>query len=279
MMLLFAISATATNDMTYEVRGLVVRTVELSGNDKLLTILTAERGLLTAVSNGSKSLKSRYLAASQLFCYATFLLEARRDRLWVREVELIESFYDLRLDIVATALANYVCEVAGDVTVPEQPEPEILRLALNTLHAIASGKYPLPLVKAAFEFRAAAILGYLPSLSGCATCGAAEGDMMLDVMNGGLICSACHALMQAQLSRNDDDFFSRTSRVLCIMTPAVRAALSYIISCPSDRLFSFRIGEDDMRHLAYATEEYLLNHLERSFRTLQFYKEVVKDNT
>ena len=65
--------------MTYEVRGLVVRTVELSGNDKLLSILTAERGLLTVVANGSKSLKSRYLAASQLFCYATFLLEARRE--------------------------------------------------------------------------------------------------------------------------------------------------------------------------------------------------------
>lgn len=278
MTLLYATSGIATSNMTYEVHGLVVRTVELSGNDKLLTILTAERGLLTVVSNGSKSLKSRYLAASQLFCYATFLLDARRDRLWVREVELIESFYDLRLDIVATALANYVCEVAGDVTVPEQPDPEILRLALNTLYAITSGKYSFPLIKAAFEFRAAALLGYLPSLSGCADCGATDGDMMLDVMNGGLLCSACHSLMQAQLPRTDDDFSARTSKVLCIMTPAVRAALGYIISCPADRIFSFRIGDEDMRHLSYATEEYLLNHLERGFRTLQFYKEVVKDN-
>ena len=65
--------------MTCEVRGLVVRTVDLSGSDKLLTILTAERGLVTAVSNGSRSLKSRYLSASQLFCYASFVLEVQAE--------------------------------------------------------------------------------------------------------------------------------------------------------------------------------------------------------
>ena len=263
--------------MTVEVRGLVVRTVDLSRSDKLLTILTSERGLITAVSNGSRSLKSRYLAASQLFCYASFVLEIRRDRFWVREVELIESFYDLRLDIVAAALANYVCEVAGDVTVPEQPEPEILRLTLNTLYAIASGKHELPKIKAAFEFRIAALLGFLPELSFCATCGAEEGEMLLDVMNGGLLCSSCHAALQKVLPEGEDDFRARTRALLCIITPSVRAALAYLISCPPERLLSFRLPEEEMRHLSHATEEYLLNHLERGFRTLQFYKEVVRD--
>lgn len=260
--------------MTYEVRGLVVRTVDLSGSDKLLSILTAERGLLTAVSNGSRSLKSRYLAASQLFCYAAFILEARRDRFWVREVELIESFYDLRLDIVSTALANYVCEVAGEVTVPEQPEPAILRLTLNTLYAIASGKYSHAQIKAAFEFRVAAILGYLPELSACASCGAEEGEMLLDIMNGGLLCSECHAALQKVIPHSEDDFSARTRALLCILTPSVRAALLYLISCPAERLLSFRLPDEEMRHLSHAAEEYLLNHLERGFRTLQFYKEV-----
>lgn len=265
--------------MTYEVKGLVVRTVDLSGSDKLLSILTPDRGLITAVSNGSRSLKSRYLAASQLFCYADFVLEARRDRFWVREVELIESFYDLRLDLTGTALAHYVCEVASEVTVPEQPDPDILRLTLNMLYAIASGRYAHAAIKAAFEFRLAAILGYLPELSACATCGAEEGDMLLDVMNGGLLCSSCHAALQKEIPRDEDDFSARTRALLCILTPSVRAALSYLISCPTERLLSFRLAEEDMRHLSHATEEYLLNHLERGFRTLQFYKDVATDAT
>lgn len=265
--------------MTVEVRGLVVRTVDLSRSDKLLTILTAERGLITAVSNGSRSLKSRYLAASQLFCYASFVLEVRGDRHWVREVELIESFFNLRLNIVNTALGQYICEVAADVTVPEQPEPEILRLALNMLYAISTESCDLAKVKAAFEFRLAAILGYLPELSSCAACGAEEGEMLLDVMNGGLLCSDCHAAMQKEIPQSADDFRARTRALLCIMTPSVRAALSYLISCPLERLLAFRLPQDEMRHLAHATEEYLLNHLERGFRALQFYKDVAKDNT
>lgn len=276
--LLSVISVIKRNDMTYEVRGLVVRTVDLSGSDKLLTILTAERGLITAVSNGSRSLKSRYLAASQLFCYASFVLESRRDRFWVREVELIESFYELRLDIVNTALANYVCEVAGDVTVPEQPDPDILRTALNALYAIANNKYPLPVIKAAFEFRTAAMLGYLPELSACLLCGEAEGEMLLDVMNGSVVCSKCHASVERELPRHEDDFAARTRALLCILTPASRAALQYILACPLERLFSFRLDEEDLRHLSHAAEEYLLNHLERGFKTLQFYKEVASGN-
>ena len=260
--------------MTVNIRGLVVRTVELSGSDKLLSILTAERGLVTAIANGSRSLKSRYLAASQLFCYADFVLSARGERFYVREVELIESFYDLRLDIVNAALGSYICEVAADVTVPEQPDPEILRLALNALYAIATGRYPSALVKGAFEFRAAAALGYLPELSECVLCGKADGEMLLDVMNGSIVCSECHAAVQRELPRDEDDFRARTRALLCIVTPAVRAALTYVVTCPIERLFSFRLGEEDVRHFSHAAEEYLLNHLERGFRTLQFYKEV-----
>ncbi len=264
--------------MTFEIRGLVVRTVDLSGSDKLLSILTAERGLVTAVSNGSRSLKSRYLAASQLFCYASFILEARNDRFWVREVELLESFYDLRLNITDTALAHYFAEVAAEVTVPEQPEPAVLRLVLNAFAAIVSKRYPHIQIKAAFEFRLAAILGYFPELSACATCGKDEGDMLLDVMNGGLLCSSCHAELQKIIPSSEDDFSARTRSLLCILTPAVRAALAYIISAPAERFLAFRLAEDDLRHLSHAAEEYLLNHLERGFRTLQFYKDVAKDS-
>ena len=103
--------------------------------------------------------------------------------------------------------------------------------------------------------------------------------MLLDVMNGGLLCSECHAALQKALPHHEDDFKARTRALLCILTPSVRAALYYLISCPIERLLSFRLAEEEMRHLSHAAEEYLLNHLERGFRTLQFYKDVAKDNT
>ncbi len=262
--------------MLIEVKGVVVRVVDLSGNDKLLTVFTEEKGLVSAVANGSKSLKSRYLSSAQLFCYASFVLENRSDRYWVREVELIENFFDIRLDIEKTALANYISEVAADAVVPEQPDPNLLRLTLNALYAISVGKHPLSHIKAAFEFRAAAILGFLPDLSGCASCGDTEGNMLLDVMNGGLLCSLCHETVQRVLPVGGDESFSSARSILCILTPASKRAIAYVCECPIERFLSFRLSEEDAAYFERAAEEYLLNHLERGFRTLQFYKEVAR---
>jgi len=48
--------------------------------------------------------------------------------------------------------------------------------------------------------------------------------------------------------------------------------MRYIVSCPQERLLSFSLPEDDMYILGKVTEGYLINHLEHSFNTLDFYK-------
>lgn len=263
--------------MLIEVKGIVVRTRELRGSDKYLTIFTEERGLVSAIANGSRSLKSRYLAATQLFSYASYMLEYRNDCYYVRDTELLESFFALRLDIVRTALGNYICEVASDTVVPEQPESEFLRLVLNSLYAIAAGKHSLTLIKAAFEFRAAALLGFSPEPNGCAACGSDEEEMFLDIMNGNLLCRACRNRLQNELPTSEDDFRARTRVVLAVLTPAALRAVDYVIHAPLERLLSFRLEPEDSRHFAHAAEEYLLHHLGRGFRTLAFYKEMAAE--
>lgn len=258
--------------MLTEVKALVIRTVNLSEQDKLLTLFTEEHGKITAVANGSRTLKSRYLAAAQLFCYASFVLYQKGDRYWVREVTLIESFFELRTDLARTALASYVCDVAADVVEENAPEPEMLSLSLNTLFAIASGAYPLSLVKAVFELRAAAVLGFCPMLDGCMHCGRTDATLCLDVMNGGLSCADCRATQGILPAADDGEF--RTASILCPLSPGAHAAMCYVVSCPPKRLFSFRIEEEDARLFSVAAEKYLLNQLERGFQTLDFYKQI-----
>lgn len=262
--------------MLIEVKGLVIRTVNLSDNDKLLTIFTEEYGKLTAVANGSRVLKSRYLAAAQLFCYASYVLYKKGDRYWVREVNLIESFFDLRADLTRTSLAAYICDVADDVVEENAPEKDFLRLVLNSLYATAKGQYPQKLIKAAFELRAACLLGFQPMIEHCHACGNDKGDFYLDVMNGMVLCAECYGSGQYQeipLSPND----IRTSRIICPLSEGARAAMVYTVFCPLARLFAFRIDNKDGDMFAYATEKYLLNHLERGFKSLDFYKQIADE--
>ena len=60
--------------MTSEVRGLVIRTVDIKETDRLVTIFTEEQGAITALARGARSLKSRKLAATMQFCYGKYIL-------------------------------------------------------------------------------------------------------------------------------------------------------------------------------------------------------------
>ena len=258
--------------MTTEVRGLVIRTVDIKETDRLITIFTEESGAVTALARGARSLKSRKLAATTQFCYGKYVLYKQGDKLWVKEAELIESFFDIRQTIEGMALANYIAEVLSDVTIAEA-EKDLLRLSLNSLYAISKNLYSVQKIKAAFEIRAVAILGFMPSVVECHNCGEKSGDFFLDVMGGIIECRECHERREKSRAEHLDP---HETHILCILSEGAKTALCYCIYCPIERIFSFNISDDDMRLMARATEEYIINQMERSYKSLDFYKSIIR---
>lgn len=258
--------------MLTEVKGLVIRSVDVKDSDRLITIFTEQMGAVSAMARGARSLKSRKMSSTMQFCYGNFVLYGSGDKMWVKEAELIESFFDIRNSIEGLALAGYIAEVLSYVTV-SMAENELLRLSLNSLYAIASGKYRLDKVKAAFEIRTASILGFMPDVLACHACGERAGDFYFDIMGGEVECAACRKSRELshKLPENPHE-----ARIICPLTQASLAALGYCIYSPIEKVFSFNLADEDMRLFSKACEEYLLNQLERSFRSLDFYKEVTR---
>ena len=258
----------------FEVRGLVIRTVDVGENDKLLTLITEEKGKITASVRGSRSMKSRYFASAQLCCYSRFVLVRKNDRYYVQESELCENFFAIREDIEKTALASYVCDAVGYVAIEDDSERALFRLALNTIHAIAAGKQSLSQIKAVFEVRAAGILGFMPDVSSCAECGQKNGDFYLDVMNGAILCAECRKREEESRALPVEDY--EHAHIICVLSDGARRAMNYVLNCPSDRILSFRLSEEDMRLFTIAAETYFLNQVEHGFATLQFYKDIIR---
>lgn len=256
--------------MVTEISGLVLKSVNIGEADRLITVFTKEMGNVSALVKGARSLKNRNMTATQQFCYSSMVLFKKGDKYWVRESNLIESFFGLRDSIEALGLAGYIVDVLSDVTTAEA-EGDLLRLALNSLYAISEKKYSLEKIKAAFEIRALSIIGFMPEVLYCRECGETSGDFFLDVMGGNLECYACHARLAKECGVNVDD---GERRVVTILSEGAKVALGYLVHSPLERIFAFNISEDDMRLLSRATEEYLLNQLERTFKSLEFYKEV-----
>lgn len=242
--------------MYFKTEGLVLRETEYKDADKLLTVLTKDRGKLTLRARGVRSKSSRLKSGCQLLAYSEFTVFENRGQQLVDEAVPIALFMPLRADIELLSLASYFAQVAEVLSQEDCPDSELLSLSLNALYALAELKKPQSLVKAAFELRAACQSGYLPDLNGCSVCGNREPDRFL-VSEGSLQCAGC---------------LSESEGLRLPIHSGALAALRYICSCDLKRLFSFRINDESLKQLGDIAETYLLTQLERGFFTLDFYK-------
>ena len=250
---------------------LVIREADYGENDKLLTLLTAERGRLTVCVKGGKSLKNKNLASSQLLCYSEFTVKERKGFYTLSEAALIEQFFGLRGDLDRFAAAQYIADVAGEVCVENNDEGEMLRLTLNTLYMLSETDRDVDFVKAVFELRTAVLSGFCPDLTACGLCEKTEGEpMYLDVMNGSLRCGEYFG----SEADTDSRAGAATATVILPLTSAVLHGMRYVITAPAKRVFSFTLPEDAQADFCRVCEKYLVNQLERSFRTLEFYHNI-----
>jgi len=243
--------------MYFRTEGLILRENDYKDNDKLLTVLTKERGKITLRARGVKRKSSPLKSGCQLLAFSEFTVFENRGFCTVEEAVAKELFLPLRGDLDRFSLASYFAQVTDVLAQENDPSPELLSLCLNAVYALSALNRPLELVKAAFELRAACIAGYTPDCSGCAVCGNPFPERFC--VNGGtLLCAGCLPPEDAGLRLP--------------LLPGTLDAMRYILSCDGKKLFSFRIGAEEEACLSGLTEAYLLTQLERGFFTLDFYK-------
>lgn len=238
-------------------RGLVLRETETKESDKILTLLTAERGKVSVIARGARRKGCKFAACAQSLVYSEWTLYQRGQWAYASEGTTIELFQGLRRDLEAMALGFYFAELTEAVTVEEVPAEELLRHLLNGLYALSALQRPPALVKAAFELKLLCLAGYEPLAEGCAVCGAPEPRKpRLDVTQGVLRCAACGA---------------GGGRTLPLCRDSL-AALRHILYGDSKRLYAFSLGQEPLERLSTAAELFTAAQLERGFRTLDFYK-------
>ena len=246
--------------MYMTIQGIVLRVTDYNDSDALLTLLTQRHGKLTVKARGLRRKNSPLIAPCQLLAYGEYTLFEYRGQYTINEAHSIELFTALRRDLGKLSLGTYFAQAAEVLSQEDLPNPELLSLVLNCLHALSKLNLPEQQVKAVFELRAACLSGYTPDLFGCHICGNQSPDRF-DISAGQLECSGC---------RNME---SRGIRMP--VTNSVLEAMRYICLCDPRKLFSFRLGTDALEKLANLSECYLCAQLERGFSTLDFYKSLL----
>lgn len=238
-------------------QGLVLRVTDYNDHDALLTLLTPNYGKLTVKARGLRRRNSPLIAPCQLLAYGSYTLFEYKGMYTINEAASIELFQNLRRDITKLSLGTYFCQVTEVLSQEDLPNPELLSLVLNCLHAISTLDLQENAVKAVFELRATCLAGYMPDISGCHICGNENPDRF-DISAGRLECSSCRSY--------DSDGLRLP------VNAGIVAAMRYIAFCDPKKLFAFQLGQESMAELSHLTEAYLTTQLERGFSTLDFYK-------
>ena len=242
--------------------GLVLRETVTRDADKILTVLTPDRGRLSVIARGARRKGSRVAAACQLLAYSEMTLYEKGRWTMLDAADTIELFDGLRQDLTALSLAAYFAELTEAVS--DGSGGDVLPLLLNALYALSALKKPPQLVKPAFQFRLMALAGYEPMADGCALCGAPEPENpMLDVVHGVVHCGKCREKGGLSLP----------------LTASGLAALRYVLYGDPRRLYSFSLPPEGLRALNHAADAYVTAQLERSFRTLDYYKTILPQET
>lgn len=243
------------------IKGLVLRETQTKEADKILTVLTAEHGRLPVIARGARRKNSRIAAASELLAYAELVLYERRGWYLLDEASTVALWDNVRRDVERLALASYFAEMTEAVTAEETPAPDVLSLLLNALYALDATEKPPELVKAAFELKLLALSGYEPLVAECAVCGSpTPEEPLFDAEEGVVVCRSCAGAAARRLSALDAGSL---------------AAMRHVLGAERKRMLSFALRGETMARFSRVCETFALRQLDRSFRTLDFYKNLV----
>ena len=249
---------------TVKLTGIVIREVKTKESDRIVTVLTREAGVVSIYAKAAMRLKNKFNTRTNLFTYSEFVaFESRSSELLtLNEATVIHRFHEISDRIEFLALAMYMSELVREVSVPDDVTEEMLRLFLNMLHMMTSGKWSVPLCKAAFEMRVMCETGFRPDLLACASCGTYEADrFFFHLSDGNITCCDC--------TPN-----GRQGRMEAEMP--VIMAMRYLAYADLEKMFSFTLSDGYVRQLGKICQAYVSLHTDAEFKTLDFYNSIMR---
>lgn len=248
--------------MIIKTKGIVLNQRNIGDNDKVITILSKDYGIIEAIANGLKQKNSRLSASTQPLCYAEFCIFKGKKYNSINSAEIENLFYDLRLDVVKLSLAVYLCDLTASISLNNDNSWVYLRLLLNTLSLLEKNKKDERLLKSIFELKILSLAGFMPDLVCCNKCGIYEDKLMYFLpVESKLICSNCIEMIP--------------NTIISIPTPLpVVSAMRHIIYSEDDKIFNFNVKGKTLYQLNIVTEYFVLSHIERTFKSLDMYKKM-----
>jgi DNA repair protein RecO (recombination protein O) len=175
---------------SYRAEAIVLRTHKLGEADRIITLLTRDRGKVRAVAKGVRRTKSKFGARLEPFSRVDLLVFEGKNLDIITQAESLNAYgQDLALDYSLWTAGQTMLETADRLSPEESISAEAQYLLLvGALRTLVTGEHAPSLVLDAYLLRSLAMAGYAPTLDACVICGTAGAQPFFHVSTGGALC-------------------------------------------------------------------------------------------
>ena len=171
--------------------GMVLSAIPVGEYDKRITILTRERGKITAFAKGARRSGNQLLAAANPFAFGQFEVYQGKSTYTAVRADIKNYFRELAEDFDMVCYGYYFLEMAEYYAQENADEVERLRLLYQTLRALESRKFSFALIRGIYELKTWTINGEYPNVFECLSCGSKEHLDFFSMRLRGCVCASC----------------------------------------------------------------------------------------
>jgi len=243
--------------MLKESEAIVVRTYPFRESDLLVTLFTRNEGKVRGVARAAKKSRRRFGGALEPLTHVKLSYEDRERQELVRldACEVIDSPLATEVSYPRAVALGHVAELLDELLPDREANDAVFRLALSVLAQLRGDEFWQPITY--FELWMARLMGYLPDLSECLSCG--------QVLNGsrayfhaladGLMCPEHKRLASSEMSAE-----SRVLAAQMLRVPLSKLSAKTVGDCSS----STKSPAADLRKFLLQTLE---RHIEKKLVT------------
>ena len=231
----------------FNCRGLIIRSSEYKEKDRLLSVLTADRGLITICAKGVAKPGSSLGCFSMPYMLCDFVVTISHGYYYLKDASIIESNSKIMESLEQMTVAAHISSCLMDCTLQSENSKEAYELAVYAYYMLSNNKDKYLLIYSAFNWRLLTIAGFTVTYDLEDTIG--RSKFMINITGG-------------DGTDGNNRAFNRM-----LDEPSVRA-LNYFATCDLKKLFTATADKKTEQELKDFTTDYLSMHFEKTYDSL-----------
>jgi DNA repair protein RecO (recombination protein O) len=177
----------------------VLKSMKYRESSKIVTFYSRRFGKVKGIAKGARQMKSKFGAALEPLSAVSLILYKKdhRELQLISQCDVLKTYKNIHSGLERMAVGLSIIELLNQLTHEEEGNDALYTLLVQSLDELERAQKHFMNFFLAFELRCASVLGFMPSLDACKSCGRKLDDLVADdsavfqSAKGAVLCSRC----------------------------------------------------------------------------------------